>query len=207
MPDAEYVLSADQVLVAVAQRPASRRLPEVAGVEVNGNGTIRVDDTGATSRPGVFAAGDAAGRPGSVIEAIAHGKKVALAIDGYLRGETVQFSCAERPEVDTSRYLRQALAEEPVPPVELPALPADERRGSYDEIELPLTEEQAIAEAKRCLACGCGVGCGLCREVCIYEAIRTEGDKHEVDSKRCDGCGLCAHRCPSLNISMVPVTA
>ncbi|PIW12888.1 MAG: hypothetical protein COW34_12680 [Armatimonadetes bacterium CG17_big_fil_post_rev_8_21_14_2_50_66_6] len=74
-------------------------------------------------------------------------------------------------------------------------------------MELPLTEEQAVAEAQRCLACGCGVGCSQCVSVCVYEAIRTVGDKHEIDPEKCDGCGLCTHRCPNRNISMVPVGA
>ncbi|PJB67786.1 MAG: hypothetical protein CO096_15540 [Armatimonadetes bacterium CG_4_9_14_3_um_filter_66_14] len=207
LPETEYLLKVDQVLLAVAQHPDTAALGSLEGLETRRNGVLVVDDAGATSREGVFAAGDAAGRPGSVIEAIAHGKRVALAIDGHLRGEPVSLPAAQPSRVDRSVHLRAALKRDPLPPLELPELSAAVRVQSYAEIELPLTEEQAVAEAQRCLACGCGVGCSQCVSVCVYEAIRTVGDKHEIDPEKCDGCGLCTHRCPNRNISMVPVGA
>jgi len=39
-------------------------------------------------------------------------------------------------------------------------------------------------------------GCGLCGRICIYEAVRQEGDKFAVDADRCAGCGLCWELCP-----------
>ena len=47
-------------------------------------------DTGATSRPGVFAGGDDVTGPDLVVTAMVAGRKAAAGIDAYLRGETAQ---------------------------------------------------------------------------------------------------------------------
>jgi heterodisulfide reductase subunit A-like polyferredoxin len=51
-------------------------------------------------------------------------------------------------------------------------LPPERREGNFDEVELGLTEEQAVAEAKRCLSCGICSECLECVAVCKPEAIR-----------------------------------
>lgn len=202
LAEAEFVLRCDHVLIAVAQQPHTEPFA-AAGLAVRRNGTLKTDQTGATNRPGVFAAGDVALGPASVIEAVADGKRTALAVDAYLGGRSVDLPLRNMREVDRRGHLRRALTEAPRAPVELPTLPPVQRRGSYAEVELPLTEEQAVAEAQRCLACGCGIGCSLCRDVCIYDAVLTVADKHVVDPDECDGCGLCVYRCPNQNITMV----
>ncbi len=52
------------------------------------------------------------------------------------------------------------------------ALSLDERKGNFNEVELGFTEEQAIAEAKRCLSCRRCIGCGLCLAECNPDAIK-----------------------------------
>ncbi len=49
----------------------------------------------------------------------------------------------------------------------------------------------AQIDAGRCTACG------RCQTVCVYGAVRAEGDKFAVDPDVCDGCGLCAELCPA----------
>ena len=84
------------------------------------------------------------------------------------------------------------------------ALSAADRLCTFREVELRLDSDAAVAEAKRCLACGCGPGCGLCQRVCIYAAIGTGEEGYDVDPDKCDGCGLCTFRCRNQNITMVP---
>ena len=54
---------------------------------------------------------------------------------------------------------------------------------TYDDLRLPLTEEQVKAEANRCLKCGATtvdvnrcIGCGLCTTKCEFDAIHLERD-------------------------------
>ena len=52
-----------------------------------------------------------------------------------------------------------------------PSLPLEERKGNFKEVELGYSEEEAIAEARRCLSCRRCIGCGLCLAECPLEAI------------------------------------
>ncbi len=66
------------------------------------------------------------------------------------------------------------------------------------------TEEQAIKEASRCLKCGCGEGCQLCKTICSEFAIyNPETDKIEIHGDECVACGMCYNRCPNGNIEII----
>ena len=201
---AEYVLPVDTVIVAIGQAPETDRLEGQLGLGKSGT-IATVGETLATSAPGVFVAGDAATGPASVIEAIAQGKQAAAEIHQALGG---QIECAQPSRVASKRAVLARAAEEPeATRIDPPLLDAAKRADSFDEIEATLTQEQAQLEAQRCLACGCGVGCGLCQRICIYDAVEKVGDRFVVDSEKCDGCGLCAARCRNEAISMVPIEA
>jgi heterodisulfide reductase subunit A-like polyferredoxin len=53
----------------------------------------------------------------------------------------------------------------------MPELPLDERKGSFEEVELGFTEEMVLKEAARCLSCRRCIGCGLCLAECDPEAV------------------------------------
>jgi len=143
----EFSMGFDTVIAAIGQRP---EIPEQFDLPISRGNTIQVDpDTLATTRDGVFAGGDVASGPASVIEAIAAGRQVAISIDKYLGGSG---------EIDETL----APPEEAVTPLEeaeegwrpqLPTLPVDQRLSSFAEVELGLSEKMAIKEAKRCLRC------------------------------------------------------
>ncbi len=80
----EFNIACDTVIAAIGQTPA---IPAGFGLEPLAAGTIKVNsETLATSIDGVFAGGDAATGPASVIKAIAAGRKAAASIDKYLGG-------------------------------------------------------------------------------------------------------------------------
>jgi len=81
------------------------------------------------------------------------------------------------------------------------------RVSDFGEVELALDPESARIEAQRCLACGCGVGCGMCEKVCIYSAVKQQGASFVIDGEKCDGCGLCTVRCANHAIELRPVGA
>ena len=66
------------------------------------------------------------------------------------------------------------------------------------------TIDEAIKEASRCLKCGCGEGCQLCKTICSEFAIyNPKMDKIEIHGDECVACGMCFNRCPNKNIEMV----
>ncbi len=50
-------------------------------------------------------------------------------------------------------------------------------------------------------------GCGLCKQVCRFDAIAVQEDKYQVDPIACDGCAACVHQCPTSAIRMEPQLA
>jgi heterodisulfide reductase subunit A-like polyferredoxin len=79
----------------------------------------------------------------------------------------------------------------PTPRVKMPELPLEKREGSFDEVELGLTQELALAEASRCLSCRRCIGCGLCLAECDPQAIVYD-EKPGKRSLKVDGVLLAA---------------
>lgn len=142
---------ADMVILAIGQS-SDLSLLDGSGVQTN-RGTIQVNpDTLETSVPGIFAGGEAVRSPGSIIDAVASGRKAASSIDRTLGGDgNVDIVLLEKDKV--SHWLgkedgfadRKRVAER--------KLPLGERRGNFREIELGYGEKEAVEEAKRCLRC------------------------------------------------------
>ena len=86
---------------------------------------------------------------------------------------------------------------------------ADDVIGNFQERLLPLTEEEAIGEAERCMSCGMCFECDNCVVFCPQEAVkrtpakdRTTGRYVYTDYSRCIGCHICADVCPTGYIDM-----
>ncbi len=147
----EFFVEADAVIAAVGQAPDHSFLPPGSALE-----RMTVDsNTLATNVPGVFAGGDFVTGPGMVIEAIATGRRGAIAIDKYLRGDPSRVELYDlRVEVvkgATTGEEEETWEEQPR--IEMPRVPVPERRHSFMEIEQGYSEDQARQEAKRCLRC------------------------------------------------------
>lgn len=80
----EFKLDVDVVIGAIGQK-VDNRLMKALGVATNPDGTIKVNENGETSRPGLFAAGDIISGGATVVQAIAEGCKVSTGIDQYLQ--------------------------------------------------------------------------------------------------------------------------
>ncbi len=88
VPNSEFVLDVDTVIIAIGQGPNPLVQSTTKGLEINKKGNIIADiDNGATSKPGVFAGGDIVTGAATVILAMGAGKKAAAAIDTYLQGK------------------------------------------------------------------------------------------------------------------------
>lgn len=150
----EFVIPCDTVLPAIGQVPSvevvtSSAWPEDLLEQLVDGDRVRVDPrTMATPAEGLWAGGDCATGPATVIQAIAAGQRAAVAIDRALGG------AGELPD-DTGRCLRKPRDEEiqAAQRAEEPMLSVADRIRSFAEVVLCLEEDRACAEARRCLRC------------------------------------------------------
>jgi len=150
---AEFMLNVDVVIPAIGQIGELSFLN--GGVETNRGTAIAADErTLVTSQEGVFAGGDAVTGPASVVEAVAHGNKAAVAIHRYLQGEELQAPAQimERPDGVGTFEMDEADAERPRQKASM--LAVDTRINDFREVELGFPSDSiSQAEAKRCLRC------------------------------------------------------
>ncbi len=151
----EFTATADTVIAAVGQAPDLSFLPPDSALERTRWETLVTDsNTLATNIPGIFAGGDFVTGPDMVVNAVAAGRRGALAIDKYLRGDVSRVEVYDRKsmvEVASPQELDEKW--EAQPRTKIKTLPLPDRRASFDEIELGFTETIAQREAQRCLRC------------------------------------------------------
>jgi NADPH-dependent glutamate synthase beta subunit-like oxidoreductase len=173
-------IEAGTVIVAIGQTADPGLVP--SGFVVSEKGFIVANEATKQVAGSLFAAGDAVTGPATVVEALASGKRAALAVDRFLKGEDLH------PGLDGPRDRSAPLPKDMIAPVDRldrHTLPADERKTSFRESVLSFGWYEAKMEAERCLTCGsrsiitylddCQV-CRLCQHYCPTEAIDvTEG--------------------------------
>lgn len=149
--EGDFVIPADQVIAGIGQKLDTAQVFDGTVLELTQSGFVKVAlYTGRTSEDWVFAGGDAALGPASVVDAIAMGERAAVAIDEFLTGEKHAFWREIQP-ADT-------FFDPGADPVEYPRgamqlLPVNKRKGNFQEVELAWSEPVARREAKRCLRC------------------------------------------------------
>jgi NADPH-dependent glutamate synthase beta subunit-like oxidoreductase len=196
-------LEADSLILALGQDVDTGFLKRVPGVELKGDGTVVVDDNLMTGHPGVFAGGDMVPSERTVTVAVGHGKKVARAIDAYLRGQ-IRAPAAPKPIATFDKlhvWFFTDAAQRPQA-----ELDRARRMSSFDEVVGGLGEAAAVFEAKRCLSCGNCFECDGCFGACPEDAVIKlgKGARYRFDFDRCTGCAVCFQQCPSHAIEMVP---
>lgn len=160
-------MEVDSVIIAVGQAPDVSFLPKE--VELTEKNTIKVDPvTLETSLPGVFAGGEVESGPSTAIASIATGKRAAVSIDRYLKGEDLKGG--REKEVKLVKEVSKEGVAKKARQV-MPLLPVEKRIRGFDEIETGFTEEMALQEAERCLNCGGCSECLECEKVCEAEAV------------------------------------
>lgn len=83
--DKTELMKADTVMICVSQRPSNLILTQTEGLEINERGLAKINEDGSTSRPGLFASGDVVRGAKTVVEAAEISKRVAFAMDNYLK--------------------------------------------------------------------------------------------------------------------------
>ncbi len=138
----------ENVILAIGQ---SSDLSFVTDIDTK-KGTIPTNEEMQTNTAGVFAGGEVARGPSSVVEAVADGMSAASAIDKYLGGTgEIHESFMEQDEPSPRIGKAEGFAE--MSRAEVPKRPAGERKKSFDAVELGYDDSQARQEAGRCLRC------------------------------------------------------
>jgi len=144
----EFRMDVDTLLIAIGAQGEVEGFEEL---ELTGWKTFKVDeDTMQTSMEGVFAGGDCIHGPDTVIQAIADGRRAALAIDRYLGGNQEEL---EKAQQHKPRKIYGSIVETEQERLRVPLLTPEERKNNFREIELPFDIEACQREASRCLRC------------------------------------------------------
>ena len=152
----EFFVPADTVIAAVGQAPDLSFLPADSALERTRWETLVVDSNSlATNVSGIFAGGDFVTGPAMIIDAIAAGRRGAIAIDKYLKGDVSKVQMYDLKTKIVGKLAKRGIEEswEEQPRVSTPTLPVPKRKASFDEVELVLSVKRAGQEAKRCLRC------------------------------------------------------
>jgi len=186
IPGSEHILPADIVVWAIGQGPDFSFLPYDGSINTRYPVGIETDNNMETTLPGVFCAGDVRrGVTFFVVDAIGEGHKVARSIDRYIRGEAGLPEPVLLPAVElnmdeiqakfasgeASDRLRTAIR----------CIPLEEREENFREVDLTLTEAEAMAEADRCLGCGICSECLECVAACERGAIDHDMVEEVID--------------------------
>jgi formate dehydrogenase (NADP+) beta subunit len=154
----EHVLPCATVIAAIGQQVRKGALTTDDGVEFDRWSCVQADGSLMTSRRGVFAGGDCASGPSTLIHAMAAGLKAARAIDDWVRLGRVRF--APRPRMRQLLNQHEMLAADtPEFPVRNeyrvhhPELDPEVRKLMFEEVEQTISDAAAYHEAKRCLRC------------------------------------------------------
>lgn len=81
----EKLYEADSTIISISQGPQNRIVNTTEGLKSTARGLLDADETGHTSRPGIFASGDVVNGARTVVEAVAHSKIVAESMHEYMQ--------------------------------------------------------------------------------------------------------------------------
>ncbi len=202
-PTGEFeTLEADSVVLALGQDVDLSLLDGVPGLEVK-DGVVQVGPDMMSGAPGIFATDQTAPTERTVPTAVSHGKRAALNIDAWLRGEV--YSPPPAPEIATADKLNTWYYGE-APKTVRPMLELARRTSTFEEVVQGLDASNALYEARRCLSCGNCFECDNCYGMCPDNAVTKlgPGKGFEFRYDYCKGCGICAQECPCGAIAMVP---
>jgi len=210
-------IEADTIIGAIGQSTNTQFLYNDLPVKLNKWGDIEINGkTSQTSEDNIFAGGDCVTGPATVIQAVAAGRRAADAMHsylniGYVRESNVDYSCSRGSMEDLPRWefeerpkFRRAV---------MPSIPVATRKDNFDEVEIGLSEEAAVTEARRCLKCGCAerYDCNL-RNEATNHGIEYREPVHDRpyipivedhpfiirDHNKCISCGRCIAACAEI---------
>jgi NADPH-dependent glutamate synthase beta subunit-like oxidoreductase len=182
--NSESLLDCDTIIMAIGQAPKLDFLTPEDGVEISPRGLIAINpQTLMTTASGIFAGGDCVFGPRLIIDSVADGKRAAIGIDEFLRGQT-----HPEPRIEVEVLERHGMPLNLLDLVrpQIPMLPLNRRTG-VTEVEIGFDAETAIEEAQRCLHCWVNT---------VFEGVPEDGTQ-------CILCGGCVDVCPEHCLELV----
>ncbi|MBP1700106.1 MAG: Cob--CoM heterodisulfide reductase subunit [Deltaproteobacteria bacterium] len=163
----------EAIFISVGTAGAESMAQFFHGLKRTRKGSIQVNPISLESNlKGIFAGGDAVMGPSTIIDSMAHGRKAAISIDRYLRGEDLLPGReSEGTQLSPFRSLvpySKRMEREILPDMVKPLVAS-------------LTAEQVVEEAKRCLNCAGCSDCGECAKACQPKAINYEMKEEIVE--------------------------
>ena len=141
----EYVIPCQTMIVAIGQNIETKHYEE-SGIPVSRGKIVTLPNGGFADIPGVFAGGDCASGPATVIKAVAAAKVTAANIDEYL-GYHHEITCnVEIPLPNNADHT-------PCGRVELSEREASERKHDFEGVENCMNKKEIAQESGRCLRC------------------------------------------------------
>jgi NADPH-dependent glutamate synthase beta subunit-like oxidoreductase len=199
----ETEVACDSILVAIGQVQVLDWLPE----HYTERGLVKADDFGRVPDDigTVFVGGDVMRGPSMVVDALGDGKRAARDIDRVLTAIPLEHD--PDPEVMPYEKLNTAYFRH-APRTEIPVTPAAERaRSQVTEVTLAYSQEEAVAEADRCMSCGVCNGCDNCYIVCPDISVMRdtrENGHYSIRTHYCKGCLVCVQECPTGCLEKAP---
>jgi Pyruvate/2-oxoacid:ferredoxin oxidoreductase delta subunit len=215
----EQVISADNIICAVGQRPNLDFVKGISGFSISPRNTLD------TERKGVYVAGDLATGPKSIVEAIGGGRRAAISIHQYLANKesdekigSISLDEDGKISIETYRYRGDRSIPQRIvtyehlenvnyfgkkPQVEMTCIPVLKSLGDFEEINKGYTKAEAIQEAERCFHCGHCFKCSLCVDHCPEDVLKLSEEGAQVNyPDECFICGVCVMDCPCSAITM-----
>jgi formate dehydrogenase major subunit len=224
LPGSETIIEADLAVISIGQYSDLTFIendPDLKDLVLSKWGTPEADpQTLQTSIPDLFVGGDLWRGPQTVIQAIADGRTAALSIHQFLTKGQVQ---APKKAINVSKGKKLAEVSEEnfstvpkQPRVHQPHMPLPEREHNFLEVEKTIEQQEALAEAARCLSCGCldALDCRLRSYADLYGLdmnqiqswkarrypIQEDHPLITVDPNKCITCRRCLHGCSEYQI-------
>ncbi len=209
------------VIAAISQKPevgfVTKKKNHIKGKELpltRWDTAVADEESQYTGLGNIFAGGDFRRGPATAIEAIADGRHAAEAIDRFLHDQPMinpvkLFDSKKEKklkDIDPKEFEQY----EKIPRFKMPELEPKARATNFKEVELGFEEEDARAEADRCLECGCHVNetCDLRKYATEYnidvDLFMGSKNKHPIDdshpfiqrdANKCINCGRCVRIC------------
>ncbi len=184
------VIPCDDVIVAIGQEPAFPWIEDDVGIEADRWGVPVVDRvTFETTRPGVFAGGDAAWGPENIIWAVAHGHEAAISIHNRCQGVALDARPAYGMNLVSQKMgLHEWSYSNDYDPVQRASMRHVELRRRFEglgvEVEMGFDLEQTVKEVERCLNCDIQthftdalcIECDACIDVCPLSCLTITWD-------------------------------
>ncbi len=178
----EFIIESDMIIPAISQEPALAKLATKELQHEKWNAIAADEITLETPIEGVFAGGDAVTGPRTYIEAMEAGRRAAISIERFLKGDDLRTgrekegSYRSDIEVDTDG-IPFASRKHPE------KISLAQRKGNFKEVILGFNEQAVMEEAKRCINCGGCSECMLCLTACEPDAIIHDMVAEETELK------------------------